>query len=104
MDFQLTILPWEEFFLIQPCVYAIVGEAGVESLHGVAVRVGMAEKDFERTFWVGHLVSRRNGLVRLYGFHLIITKSLQEFRRISVKDLKWQIMMNWNNTKPVLDY
>jgi len=31
---------------------SVFGEAGVESLHGVTVRVGMAEEDFEGAFGV----------------------------------------------------
>lgn len=42
------------FFFVQPCVHAVLGEAGVESPHGVTVRVpqgdDMAEEDFERAF------------------------------------------------------
>jgi len=39
----------------------VFGQAGVESAHGVTVRVpqgddmGVAEKDFERTFGLGHI-------------------------------------------------
>ena len=46
-DFQFPILAWEEFGFIEPRVHAVFGEAGVESAHGVTVRVGVAEEDFE---------------------------------------------------------
>jgi hypothetical protein len=53
-DFQLPILPWEEFLFVEPCVavHAVLGEAGPcgESAHGITVRVGVAEEDFERAF------------------------------------------------------
>ena len=35
-------------------VYPVSGQASVESLHGVAVRVGVAEKDFEGSLGFGH--------------------------------------------------
>jgi hypothetical protein len=38
----------DEFFFVEPRVHAVFGEAGVESAHGVTVRVGVAEEDFER--------------------------------------------------------
>jgi hypothetical protein len=31
----------------ESCVYVVFGQAGVESPHGVAVRMGVAEEDFE---------------------------------------------------------
>lgn len=38
----------------------------IDSLHGIAVRVGVAKKDFERAFIFRHEISRRNGSVKLY--------------------------------------
>jgi len=46
-DFQFPILAWEEFLFVEPCVYAVFGQAVIESTHGVAVRVGVAEEDTE---------------------------------------------------------
>jgi hypothetical protein len=46
-DFQFPILPWEEFLFVEPCVHAVLGQAGVECADGVTVRVGVAEEDFE---------------------------------------------------------
>jgi hypothetical protein len=65
-------MPWEEFGFVEPRIHAVFGQAGVEGAHGVTVRVGVAEKDFERVLVsFGHLVSRRNGLTKLYNrFHL----------------------------------
>ena len=58
--------PLETF--VEPRVHAILGQASVESAHGVTVRVGVAEEDFERAFgFLRHDISRRNGLVKLYG-------------------------------------
>ncbi len=54
-DFQFPILTWEKLFLVEPRVYAVLGQAGVESAHGVTVRVGVAEEDFERAFVVNGL-------------------------------------------------
>ena len=49
-NLQFPILPWEEVGFIEPSVHAVFGQAGVESPHGVTVRVGVAEEDFERAF------------------------------------------------------
>ena len=46
-DFQFPILPWEEFGFVEPRVHAVFGQASVKSAHGVTVRVGVAEEDFE---------------------------------------------------------
>jgi len=35
-------------------LHAVLGQTGVECAHGVTVRVGMAEKDFERVFQFGY--------------------------------------------------
>jgi len=59
-NFQFPILPCDEFFLVQPCIHAVIGQAGVESLHSVTVRVpqgddiGVAEEDFQGSFGRGH--------------------------------------------------
>jgi hypothetical protein len=55
---MLPILSWEDgstslttrFSLVEPGVHAVLGQAGIERLHGVAVTVGMAEEDFEGAF------------------------------------------------------
>ena len=45
--------PLDEFLLVEPCVHAVFGQAGVERADGVAacarkgIRVGVAEEDFE---------------------------------------------------------
>ena len=50
----------------------VIGQAGVESLHGVTVRVpqgddmGMAEEDFEWTFGFGHIRPVLEVMKRLY--------------------------------------
>ena len=41
--------------LSHPQLLGRARQAGVESLHGVTVRVGMAEEDFERAFCFGHI-------------------------------------------------
>jgi len=46
-DLQFPILPWEEFSFVEPCIHAVFGQAGIESAHGVTVRMGVAEEDFE---------------------------------------------------------
>ena len=51
-NFQFPILPWEEFGFVEPCVHAVLVQAGVKSAHGVTVRVGMAEEYFEGAFVV----------------------------------------------------
>jgi hypothetical protein len=39
-------LPWEEFGFVEPRVHAVFGQAVIESLHSVSVRMGVAEEDF----------------------------------------------------------
>ena len=51
---QFPILSWEEFLFVKPRVHAVLGQAGVESAHGVTVRVGVAEEDFEGAFGFWH--------------------------------------------------
>jgi len=46
------------FFLVEPCVRTFRGEAGVECAHGVTVRVGVAEEDFEGAFFGSHFLNR----------------------------------------------
>jgi hypothetical protein len=41
VNFQLPILAWEKFLCIEPRVYAVFFQAGVESGRGVTVGVGM---------------------------------------------------------------
>jgi hypothetical protein len=41
VNFQLPILAWEKFLCIEPRVYAVFFQAGVESGRGVMVGVGM---------------------------------------------------------------
>ena len=53
-DSQFPILTWEEFGFVEPCVHAVLGQAGVKSAHGVTVRVGVAEEDFEGAFGFWH--------------------------------------------------
>jgi len=55
MQHQFPTMPRKEFFFIQPCIYAVFGEAGVESLHSVFVTVGVAEKNFQWTIGFGHI-------------------------------------------------
>ncbi len=53
-------------------IHAVCGEAGVESLHGVTVGVGvpqgdnMAEEDFERAFGFGHIRPILAAMRKLY--------------------------------------
>ena len=53
--------PLDEFLLVEPCVHAVFGQAGPcgESADGVAVRVGVAEEDFEGALGLRHLVCDR---------------------------------------------
>ena len=39
-------------------IHAVFGQAGVESAHGVTVRVGAAEEDFEGAFFSSHFLNR----------------------------------------------
>ncbi len=39
-------------------VHAVLGQAGVESAHGITVRVGVAEENFERAFFGSHFLNR----------------------------------------------
>jgi len=48
----------DEFFFVEPRVHAVFGQAGVESPHGVTVRVGVAEEYFEGAFGFGHFVMK----------------------------------------------
>ncbi len=50
--------------------YTVFGQAGVESAHGVTVRMGVAEEDFEGVFAVNGLhngFADENGLGLAYG-------------------------------------
>ena len=66
-NLQFPILTWEEFGFVEPRVHAVFGQAGVESAHGVTVRVGVAEEDFEGAFVVNGL---HNGFTDLNGLWL----------------------------------
>ena len=48
MKLQFPILTREEFFLVEPRVHAVFRQVQVYITHSVTVRVGVAEKDFER--------------------------------------------------------
>ena len=43
-----SLIPNPVFLFVEPCVHAVIGQAGIESAHGITVRVGVAEEDFER--------------------------------------------------------
>jgi hypothetical protein len=53
MDFQLPILPGEQFFLIESGIDTVRGQAVVEGLDSLTVRVGVREEDFEVAFGFG---------------------------------------------------
>ena len=71
---EFRLLSWEDgstslttrFFFVQPCVHAVFGEAGVESLYGIAVRVGVAEEDFQGSLGFGHIHPVLEVMKRLY--------------------------------------
>ena len=51
----------DEFGFVEPRVHAVFGQAGPcgKSAHGVTVRVGVAEEDFEGAFVFGYGQSSR---------------------------------------------
>jgi hypothetical protein len=62
MDFQLPILPGEQFFLIESGIDTVRGQAVVECAHGCSVAVGVGEEDFEGALGFRHLVPHQQGL------------------------------------------
>ena len=61
----------EEFGFVEPRVHAVLGQAGVKSAHGVTVRVGVAEEDFERAFGFEH-----------FGFPIRVIAEIIQLKRI----------------------
>lgn len=49
-DFRLPILPWLEFFSVQPGTYPSFDDALIESVNGCLVMMCMAKENFEILF------------------------------------------------------
>jgi predicted nucleotidyltransferase len=56
----------DQFLFVEPRVYAVLGQAGVESTHGGTATCGRGRGNFEGAFGFGHKFPTENGVMKLY--------------------------------------